>query len=268
LIEETGENMRLALLQNDSVPLDTEWQFTALAEVAQHLSGAANLLVTPELFMTGYRIPAEDMRRLAEPADGPFARRVAALAKDTGVAILYGFPERDGALVYNSVQVFDGGGNSIARYRKLHLPSAEERAMFKAGDRLVTFELKGFKVAPLICYDVEFPESVRACAGTGADLVIAPTALRKHWAQIAEMMIPVRALENGVFLAYANQAGSEADWDYAGLSCIIDPEGQALARAGDQPAVILAELDKTQVARARALLPYLADARFKVTGPV
>ncbi len=259
--------MRLALLQNDSVPLDTDWQFTALAEVAQHISGAADLLVTPELFMAGYRISGDDMRRLAEPADGPFAQKVAQLARETRVSILYGFPERDGARIYNSVQAFDGTGRQLALYRKLHLPSDDEREIFSTGDRLVTFDLGGFKVAPLICYDVEFPETVRACALAGADLVVAPTALRQHWSHIAEMMIPVRALENGLFLAYANQAGTEADWTYAGLSCIIAPDGRPLARAGDQPAVILAELDKAEIAAARKQLAYLNDARFTLAGP-
>lgn len=259
--------MRLALLQNDSVPLDTDWQFTALAEVAQHLSGTADLLVTPELFMAGYRIPADDMRRLAEPADGPFAQKVARLARETRVAILYGFPERNGARIHNSVQVFDSQGQQLALYRKLHLPSDAEREVFSTGDRLVTFDLGGFRIAPLICYDVEFPETVRACASAGADLVIAPTALRQHWSQIAEMMMPVRALENGVFIAYANQAGTEADWSYAGLSCICGPDGKVLARAGDQPAVILAELDKAEIAAARQRLTYLRDVRFKLEGP-
>jgi predicted amidohydrolase len=259
--------MRLALLQNDSVPGDKTWQLTAISEVARHLAARADLLVTPELFMTGYRLPADDMRRLAEPADGAFAQAVAALAKETGVAILYGFPERADDLIYNSVQAFDGSGKVLALYRKLHLPSEDERAMFATGDELVTFDLCGFKIAPLICYDVEFPESVRACVVAGADLVIAPTALRKHWAQIAEMMIPVRALENGVFLAYANQAGFEADWDYAGLSCIIGPDGQELARAADGPAVILAELDHGAIAAARAKLTYREDVRFKLVGP-
>ncbi|MBK8159870.1 MAG: carbon-nitrogen hydrolase family protein [Rhodospirillaceae bacterium] len=259
--------MRLALLQNDSVPGDKDWQLTAISEVARHLAGRADLLVTPELFMTGYRLPAADLRALAEPADGAFAQAVALLAQETGVAILYGFPERDGDLIYNSVQVFGADGKSLALYRKLHLPSDEERAVFAAGDRLVTFELCGMKVAPVICYDVEFPETVRACALAGAQLVVAPTALRKHWAQIAEMMSPVRAVENGLFVAYANQAGSEADWEYAGLSCIVGPDGQVLVRAAAEPAVILAELDPTSVATARATLGYLSDARFKLTGP-
>lgn len=259
--------MRLALLQNDSVPGDKDWQLTAISEVARHLSGRADLLVTPELFATGYRLPAAQLRALAEPADGAFARSVAALAQETGVAILYGFPERDGDLIYNSVQVFGGDGRRLALYRKLHLPSDDERLVFATGDKLVTFELCGLKVAPIICYDVEFPETVRACALAGAQLVVAPTALRKHWVQIAEMMIPVRALENGLFVAYANQAGSEADWDYAGLSCIVGPDGEVLVRAMAEPAVLMAELDPSAVAAARAKLSYLRDARFKVTGP-
>jgi predicted amidohydrolase len=237
--------MRLALLQNDSVPGDKQWQLTAIGEVARHLQGRADLLVTPELFMTGYRLDADVLSALAEPADGDFAHGVAALAAETGVAILYGFPERDGDLVYNSVQAFDRAGQPLGLYRKLHLPSHDERAVFATGDRLVTFDLCGFKVAPLIC---------RACVDAGADLVLAPTALRKHWAQIAEMMIPIRALENGVFLAYANQAGTEADWDYAGLSCIVGPDGQVLVRGGAEPAVILAELELSAVAKARARL--------------
>lgn len=259
--------MRLALLQNDSVPLDIDWQFTAIAEVAQHISGAADLLVTPELFMAGYRIPADDMRRLAEPADGPFAQKVARLARETQLAILYGFPEQDGTRIYNSVQAFDRQGRQLALYRKLHLPSDDEREIFSTGDQLVTFDLDGFRIAPLICYDVEFPETVRACALAGADLVVVPTALRQHWSHIAEMMIPTRALENGIFLAYANQAGTEADWTYAGLSCIIAPDGRPLARAGDQPAVILADLDQAEIASARDRLPYLRDARFRLDGP-
>lgn len=259
--------MRLALFQNDSAPGDKQRQLAALGHVVRDLKGRADLLVTPELFMTGYRIGAEATRALAEPADGAFAGEVAALARETGVAVLYGYPERAGPHVYNSVQVFDGNGGRLAHYRKLHLPNADERAIFAVGDRVVTFALGGFTLALLICYDVEFPESVRACVAAGADLVIAPTALRRQWAQIAEMMIPTRALENGVFLAYANQAGAEADWDYAGLSCIVGPDGKVLARAGDEPGVISAELDAGAVPAARARLTYRADCRFKLAGP-
>lgn len=259
--------MRLALFQNDSVPGDPVGQLAALARAARDWAGRADLLVTPEMFMTGYRIGAEATRRLAEPASGPFADGVAALARETGMAILYGFPECDGARIYNAAQVFDGAGQPLALYRKLHLPNDAERAIFTPGDRIVTFEFLGFRVAMLICYDVEFPESVRACAAAGADLVLAPTALRQHWRRIAETMMPVRALENGVYLAYCNQAGTEADWSYAGLSCICAPDGSVPARAGTGAEVIVATLDRAAISAARARLPYLQDRRFQVMGP-
>jgi predicted amidohydrolase len=259
--------MRLALYQNDSVAGDTARQLASLTRVAQGLRGKADLLMTPELFMTGYRLPAATMKQLAEPADGSLARAVAALARDTGMAILYGFPERDGQQVFNAVQVFGSDGRPLALYRKLHLPSDDERAVFATGQRIVTFDLLGFKVSPLICYDIEFPEAMRACVDAGADLVLAPTALRRHWSQIAEMVIPVRALENGAYLAYCNFAGSEADWHYAGLSSICAPDGKVLTRAGAQEETIVAELDLAAVATARARLPYLQDRRFRLSGP-
>ena len=120
--------------------------------------------------------------------------------------------------------------------------------------------------AMLICYDVEFPEMVRAAAIAGADLVIVPTALRRRWSVIAEKLIPVRALENGIFLAYANWAGAEADWDYAGLSVIAGPDGSELARAGDSPQTIIATLDQAAIATIRPQLPYLQDVRIRLSG--
>lgn len=266
-LPKTEIGMRLALYQNDSTAGDTARQLASLARVAQACRGRADLLVTPELFMTGYRLPPARLKQLAEPVDGPFARAVATLAREHNLAILFAFPERDGGHVFNSVQVIGADGARLARYRKLHLPSDDERAAFSTGDRIVTFDYLGFKVAPLICYDIEFPESVRACARAGADLIVAPTALRRHWAQIAEMMIPVRALENGAFVAYCNFAGTEGDWHYAGLSSICGPDGAVLARAGADEEVIIAHLDHAAVAAARERLPYLKDSRFPLSGP-
>ena len=267
-LPKTEIGMRLALYQNDSTLGDTARQLASFARIAKQCRGRADLLVTPELFMTGYRLAPSLLKQLAEPLDGPFARAVAALARENALAILYAFPERDGARVFNSVQVFGADGAPLAHYRKLHLPSDDERAAFSTGERIVTFDYLGFRVAPLICYDIEFPESVRACARAGADLIVAPTALRQHWAQIAEMMIPVRALENGAFVAYCNFAGAEGDWQYAGLSSSVGPDGAVRAKAGGAEEVIIATLDRAEVTAARERLTYLKDARFSLIGPV
>jgi len=84
-----------------------------------------------------------------------------------------------------------------------------ERACFTAGSELTVFTIEGRRVALLICYDVEFPEAVRAVAATGAEVVIVPTALSEDWPFVARKMVPTRAFENGMFLLYANHAGRE-----------------------------------------------------------
>jgi 5-aminopentanamidase len=80
-------------------------------------------------------------------------------------------------------------------------------------------------------------------------------------------MMPVRALESGVFLAYANWAGTEADWHYAGLSVICGPDGSERARAGAGAEIVIADLDVADVAAARERLPYLRDVRFSLDRP-
>jgi predicted amidohydrolase len=126
-----------------------------------------------------------------------------------------------------------GRTDGNANHRKLQLPSDYERENFMRGGRLTLLDLAGWKAALLVCYDVEFPEAVRACALGGAELVVVPTALRDRWGFVANTMIPTRAFENGVFLLYANYAGSEGDWNYLGASCAIGPDGSEIARAGE-----------------------------------
>ena len=102
--------------------------------------GGARLAVFPELFVCGYGAGAA-VAALAEPAGGPSAEAIAAIAARTGVAVLYGYPERDGRRIYNSAQLIDGSGRSIANYRKTHLygrvgaPGVHARGHAGDGDR-------------------------------------------------------------------------------------------------------------------------------------
>jgi predicted amidohydrolase len=121
------------------------------------------------------------------------------------------------------------------------------------------FTLCGVKIATLICYDAEFPETVRHVAGLGAQLVVVPTALGAQWRWVAERMIPTRAYENGVYLAYANSAGSENGLSYLGASVIVGPDGVEDARAGSAPCIFEAEIDLDRVQAAQNRLPYLRD---------
>ena len=123
------------------------------------------------------------------------------------------------------------------------------------------FDLDGVRVGILICYDVEFPEAVRALALAGADLVAVPTALMRPYQVVTRTVVPTRAYENQVYVAYANRCGSEGELTYAGESCVVGPDGADLARAGSGEELLLAEIDPARLAASRADNTHLRDRR-------
>lgn len=256
--------MRLALLQMRPTAGDAKVNLDRIErgvwEAAAH---GSDLLVTPELAVPGYGADAV-MAALAEPADGPLTKRLQDLSTRSGVAIAAGFAERDGDAVYNSVVCVDGDRPPVV-YRKSHLYGDYERMLFEAErPGAAILPVGGIRVGMLICYDVEFPENVRRLARAGAELVIVPTALpaSDHAELIARKMIPVRAFENQVFVAYADHCGGDGKFVYAGLSGIAAPDGTMLAEAGAaDEAVILADIRPADYAESAAANSYLADLR-------
>jgi len=255
--------VKIALLQGPSEPGTVAENLAVLAAAATRAAAAgATMLMTPEMFLTGYNIGPSVVAAAAETPDGPSSAAVADIATSTGVAILYGYPERDDGGVYNSVQLIDSSGVRRAHYRKTHLYGDVDRSQFTAGDRPSGIvELDGTRVGLLICYDVEFPENVRALALEGADLVAVPTALMKPYELVARSVVPVRAYENSLFVAYANRVGTEEDFVYCGESCVIAPDGSELARAGSSDDLIFADIDLARVRTARREYTNLSDRR-------
>ena len=129
------------------------------------------------------------------------------------------------------------------------------------GDRPTRLGFLGIEIALLICYEVEFPEAVRNAAVDGAQLVLVPTALVDQWGVVAERVVPARAFENGLWLAYANHAGHEQGFDYLGGSRIVAPDGRIEASAGSGEGLISAVIDTARVEAAQTRLPYLRDFR-------
>ncbi|MFD4504650.1 carbon-nitrogen hydrolase family protein [Streptomyces sp. NPDC058457] len=254
--------MRTALLQSSGRPGSTVENLKVLDETAGRAAAAgAALLVAPEMFLTGYAI-GDDIARLAEPADGDSADAIAELAHRHGLAIAYGYPERDGDRVHNSAQLVSADGTRLANYRKSHLFGGFERDHFTPGDQpVVQAELNGLTVGIMICYDVEFPELVRAHALAGTDLLLVPTANMHPFELVAESLVPVRAWENQMYVAYANRIGQEGEFEFFGLSALAGPDGVARARAGRGEELVLADVDPALLAASREANPYLKDRR-------
>ncbi|GHC84013.1 carbon-nitrogen hydrolase family protein [Streptomyces violaceochromogenes] len=261
--------MRTALLQSSGRPGSTVENLKVLDEaVGRAAAAGAGLLVTPEMFLTGYAI-GDAIGRLAEPADGECADAIAEIATNHGLAIAYAYPERDGDAVFNSAQLISADGTRLANYRKTHLFGCFERDHFTPGDRqIVQAEIDGVRVGILICYDVEFPENVRAHALAGTDLLVVPTAQMHPFQFVAESMIPVRAFENQMYVAYVNRAGQEGEFEFVGLSTLAGPDGIARTRAGRGEDLVLADVDPAFLAASREANPYLLDRRPGLYGPL
>lgn len=259
--------LRTALLQGPGgVPGSTADSLNALDRAARRAAAeGARLLVASEMYLTGYAL-GERVAELAEPADGPGARAVARIAAEHGVAVVYGYPERDGDAVYNSAQLVGADGTRLANYRKTHLYGDFEAARFTPGDTpVVRAEVDGVRVGLLVCYDVEFPEAVRAHALAGTELLLVPTALMRPYEIVAETLLPARAFESQLYIAYANRCGTEGEGDdafaFAGLSCLVAPDGTVRARAGAGEDLLVADVDPARLGASRAGNPYLRDRR-------
>lgn len=260
--------MRLALLQTAGDPANRpaanldRLDAAAAAAVEQ----GADLLLAPEMFLSGYNIGRDAAQALAEPADGPSARRAADIARTRNIALCYGYPERgaDGA-IYNAALLLDRGGAPLLNFRKTHLFGDLDREMFAPGPGTAELaEIDGYRLGILICYDVEFPEAVRALALGGADLVLVPTANMKPYDAVSHFVVPARAFENELYVAYANRCGSEGTLDYMGLSCVGDPNGGNLVLAGEGEELIVVDLSPERLQAGRALNTHLRDRRPEV----
>lgn len=261
--------MRLALDQWRPVTGGPDEGLARLdAAAARAAAAGADVLVLPEMALTGYAIGAAAVAAAAEPEGGRLDMALAAAARRRGVAILAGYPRREGGgAPLNAVRLVGRDGATRATCAKTHLYGEVDRAQFAAGPSLApVVEFGGWRVGLAICYDIEFPETARVLALAGAEVILAPTANMAPFDSVATRLVPARAEENAVYVAYANYAGAEPPFDYFGLSCVCDPTGADLVRAGRGEETILATIERGALDAARARATHLADRRPELYG--
>jgi predicted amidohydrolase len=253
----------LALMQANSAVLDVEANCGAVDDAARRAAAAgAQVLLTPELFPVGYaplRIKAE-----LDPAGLPSIRRTLSdIARRNGIALVYSLPAvtADDRWQITSTLV-DHEGAELLTYAKVHLFGAEERKAFSpAAEPPAVVDFHGIRTSMVICYDVEFPEAVRAAAVRGAELLLVPTALSQGFDSVPQVLLRARALESQLTVAYANHSGTEDGCEFLGGSVIAGPDGSLLAAAGTAPELLFAEVSAAAAREAREEVPYLRERR-------
>lgn len=253
--------LKIALYQGPGLINDPAGSFALLAAKAgQAKAGGADLLILPEMFLSGYNIGPENAQKHAVTLEGLAPARAAAKAHN--IALVFGYPERVGADVANSAVLIGPDGEILLNYRKSHLFGELDRAMFKAvGEDFPVAELGGFRIGLLICYDIEFPEPARRLSLAGADIILIPTAQMQPYEQVARHVLPARAYENQVYTAYANHCGDDDGLSYVGLSSICGPDGTVLAMAGAGEEMLFAMCSQEHQKAVRAADPFFADRR-------
>jgi predicted amidohydrolase len=221
--------MKLALYQGPGRLNDVEGAFTLMAELAGRAkANGADLLLLPEMYLSGYNIGLTNAKNAAITTDGEGMGRAGKIAETNGIALAFGYPELVGDDVANSVVLIGPNGKVLLNYRKSHLFGDTDRGMFKSvGSEFGLAALGGFKIGFLV----------------------------------ARHEIPARAYENQLYVAYANHAGSDDGFDYIGLSSICGPDGAVLAAAGRGEEIIYAVCDAGHQAAVRKSDPLIADRR-------
>lgn len=254
-------SLTLALMQANAQPRSLSETAEALSQSMEHAAqSGADVLITPELFLSGYGY-ATATAQYAQRQGAEVLQVFAQLAARNGIALVLGYPERLQCGLCNSAIVFGKSGQVICNYRKVNLPNDYERSCFQRGTTPAVFEIAGVMCSVLICYDIEFPEMARSAVQMGAELLLVPTALGLEWRIVADSLVPVRAYENGVFVAYCNFASPSSPTKFAGLSTVCGPDGQALLRAGSAPGLFTVTIDTAEIARIRSRLSFLADLK-------
>ncbi len=228
-------------------------QFTAVIEVLQE---ATDLIVLPEMFTTGFSM---DAPALAETMDGDSVRWLREMAASSNAAVCGSLIIAENQQFYNRFICASPAGDLLC-YDKRHLfRLADEQNHYAPGEALNTFDLKGWRICPMVCYDLRFPVWSRNRDSYDLLLYVANWPDRRHHAW--ETLLRARAIENLSYVAGVNRTGRDGnDIPYGGGSSIIDYLGESLENLGGKAGTASAKLDLEKLTAFRERFAFHKDA--------
>ncbi|MGA3058811.1 MAG: carbon-nitrogen hydrolase family protein [Candidatus Bathyarchaeia archaeon] len=261
------DKIKLALAQISSTRENKEANLQKIETLTfKAKEQGTDLAIFPEMSLTGY-VVRDQFYELAETIPGPTVERVEALAKKTGLHVIFGMPElseKTRATVFNTA-VFVGPNGLIGKYRKMYLPTHsvfEEKRYFRPGYQTAAFQTDLGNIGLCICYDIFFPEVVRLTRLKGAQLIVCISASPAVRRSYFEVLTCARAIENTAYLAYVNLAGVQDGLQFWGGSRLVSPTGDVLAKAKyDEDDFVTCEVDYNDLRTAETFIPTLKDLR-------
>ncbi|MEL6307367.1 MAG: carbon-nitrogen family hydrolase [Chloroflexota bacterium] len=229
--------------------------------VADAARRKSDLLVFPELFITGYML--DEAKERADALNKGMFAEISKMATKGNMAITGSILEKRGLEATNSMPFFAPNGRMLGVYRKMHLFRLFDEDQYLApGSSPLALDLPWGGTGLAICYDLRFPELFRryAVRENAKIIIIAaewPLVRIEHW----RALLIARAIENQVYIVACNAAGDTGDTVMGGHSMIVDPWGRIVVEAGETPQLVTAEIELDEVDNARAKIPVYDDLR-------
>lgn len=217
---------------------------------------ASDLILLPEMFSTGFSLQSS---QLAETMSGDSIHWMTRMAKESGAVVAGSLILEDEGHYYNRL-IWMRPDGTFAFYDKRHLfRMADEHHHYTPGDERLVVTLNGWRICPLVCYDLRFPVWSRNNNGFDLLLYVAnwPEKRRLHW----QRLLPARAIENLCYVAGLNRVGEDGNGiAYSGDSVVISPKGEELLNAGSDAGLFTVQLNHEELASYREIFPAHLDA--------
>ena len=254
--------MKIAIIQSELIWENPEANRNRFEQKINLITENVDLIVLPEMFSTGFTMTP---KLVAETMQGETMSWLKFLAKAKNVAITGSLVIQENENYYNRlVFVFPSG--EIQHYDKRHLFSlAGEEKMYKKGKNKLIIDYRGWKICPLVCYDLRFPVFSRNVENYDVLIYVAnwPKPRINAW----NALLKARAIENMCYVIGVNRTGDDQNKHiYSGSSQILNYLGEELAQANDVEGVFIVKLDKISLHETRCRLGFLNDKdNFTVT---
>lgn len=256
-------DLRVSLVQASTVWHDADANRALYGDLARSLAGTTDLIVLPETFTSGFS--NEAIGRAETMRDASVAW-LGALADEVGAVVTGSMVIREGERVFNRLLWAQPDGR-VAHYDKRHLfRMAGEHKRYADGRKKMLVELRGWRICPLVCYDLRFPVWSRnrfdpVAGHFDYDLLLYvanwPSARRYAWSTL----LRARAIENLSYVVGVNRVGVDGnDLHYAGDSVALDMLGQPLVELGAQPQTVTVTLSAAALLAHRERFPAHFDA--------
>jgi len=251
--------MRAGLVQYDPEWENKKMNSDKISWLLSHNFEKQDLLVFPEMTLTGFTMKAADF---AEELNGESFNFFAETARKYSVHILAGLIEKSEKKYFNTLVHVSPDGKLLKTYRKIHPFSySTEDKNYAKGEETVITKINDMTAGLSICYDLRFPELYRQYGKKKADMIVVianwPDTRIEHW----RTLLKARAIENQCYVLGVNRVGDDPKLKYPGYSSIIDPMGNEIASVSAEEKIVTAEVLKEKADEIKTSLPFLDDIR-------